>query len=161
AEIRPHLEDRHLLVSIAAGVTVNTIAAAVGPRRIVRVMPNTPALIGAGAAGVSPGPDATAEDAEAVNRLFNSVGLACTLPEYLIDAVPGLSGSGPAFAYQMIEALSDGGVLMGLPRDVSTRLAAQTLLGAAKMVLDAGRHPGELKDMVTSPAGTTIAGLHA
>ncbi len=111
--------------------------------------------------GYSPGENATAEDVALVDRLLGAVGVAFRLPEHLLDAVTGLSGSGPAFVYLMIEALSDGGVRVGLPRDVATALAAQTVLGAAKMVLDTRTHPGVLKDMVASPGGTTIAGLHA
>jgi pyrroline-5-carboxylate reductase len=124
-------------------------------------MPNTPCLVGASASGYSPGPTATEEDVALVDRLLNAVGRAFRLPESFLDAVTGLSSSGPAFVYVMIEALSDGGVRVGLPREVSTALAAQTVLGAAKMVLETGLHPGVLKDMVTSPGGTTIAGLHA
>jgi pyrroline-5-carboxylate reductase len=162
AEIRPNLGDRHLLVSIAAGVSLTKIANGLGAnRRIVRVMPNTPCLLGASATGIAAGPGASRDDAALVERLFNAVGVAFVLPEHLLDAVTGLSGSGPAFVYVMIEALSDGGVRMGLPRDVATALAAQTVLGAAKMVLQSGQHTGALKDAVTSPGGTTIAGLHA
>jgi pyrroline-5-carboxylate reductase len=124
-------------------------------------MPNTPCLVGASAAGIAAGPGASRDDAALVERLFNAVGKAFVLPEHLLDAVTGLSGSGPAFVYVIIEALSDGGVRMGLPRDVATALAAQTLLGSAKMVLESGQHTGALKDAVTSPGGTTIAGLHA
>jgi pyrroline-5-carboxylate reductase len=124
-------------------------------------MPNTPCLVGASASGYSGGEGATHDDLANVDRLLNAVGRAYRLPEGLLDAVTGLSGSGPAFVYLMIEALSDGGVRVGLPRDVATALAAQTVLGSAKMVLETGSHPGTLKDMVTSPAGTTIAGLHA
>src|SRR5205807_6670554 len=130
-------------------------------RRLIRVMPNTPCLVGASASAYTPGESATAEDTALVDRLLNAVGRAFRLPEHLLDAVTGLSGSGPAFVYVMIEALSDGGVRMGLPRDVATVLAAQTVLGSAKMVLETGQHPGVLKDMVASPGGTTIAGLHA
>ena len=162
AELKPLLQPHHLVVSIAAGVTLATIETALGSaRRVIRVMPNTPCLVNASASGYALGAAATAEDAQTVELLLSSVGLAFRVQEHLLDAVTGLSGSGPAFVYMMIEALSDGGVRMGLPRDVALRLAAQTLLGSAKMVLETGLHPGELKDAVTSPGGTTIAGIHA
>jgi pyrroline-5-carboxylate reductase len=162
AEIAGALEESHLVVSIAAGVTIGTLAGALGAqRRLIRVMPNTPCLVGASASGYSLGPAATPEDGRLVEALLVTVGIAVEVPEPLLDAVTGLSGSGPAYVYQIIEALSDGGVRMGLPRDVATRLAAQTLLGAAKMVLQTGEHPGALKDAVTSPGGTTIAGIAA
>ncbi|OAI41673.1 pyrroline-5-carboxylate reductase [Planctomycetaceae bacterium SCGC AG-212-D15] len=161
-DIKPHVSDRHLIVSIATGITLKHFADALGAgRRVVRVMPNTPCLVNASASGFSPGSAATADDAALVERLLNAVGRAYRVPEPLLDAVTGLSGSGPAFVYVMIEALSDGGVRVGLPRDIATALAAQTVLGAAKMVLETGLHTGQLKDMVTSPGGTTIAGLHA
>jgi pyrroline-5-carboxylate reductase len=161
-EVRPHLADRHLIVSIAAGVTLRQLADGLGPRRrLVRVMPNTPCLVGASASAYAPGEAATTEDAALVERLLKAVGVAFRVPEGLLDAVTGLSGSGPAFVYLMIEALSDGGVRVGLPRDAAMVLAAQTVLGAAKMVLETGSHPGVLKDQVASPGGTTIAGLHA
>jgi pyrroline-5-carboxylate reductase len=162
SEIRPALQARHLLVSIAAGITIKQIADAVGnDQRIVRVMPNTPCLVGASASAFAPSSTATAADIQLTERLLNSVGRAVQVPERLLDAVTGLSGSGPAFVFVMIEALSDGGVRMGLPRDLATMLAAQTVFGSAKMLLETGLHPGQLKDMVASPAGTTIAGLHA
>lgn len=162
ADLKNVLTSNHLIVSIAAGVTIQTLLEAVWPaRRVVRVMPNTPCLVGESAAGFCVGGNASAADASVVERMFSSVGVAFQLPEHLLDAVTGLSGSGPAYAFLMIEALSDGGVRMGLPRDVATKLAAQTLLGAAKMVLTTGEHCGALKDAVTSPGGTTIAGLHA
>lgn len=152
--------QEHLVISIAAGVTLSQIQQRLGDeRRLVRVMPNTPCLINAGAAGFALGGVATPEDAKLVQSLLECTGIAFELPERLLNAVTGLSGSGPAYVYQMIEALSDGGVKVGLPRNVATQLAAQTLLGAAKMVLELQKHPGELKDMVTSPGGTTIAGL--
>ena len=161
-EIRPTVNADHLVISIAAGITLKQLADGLGAgRKLVRVMPNTPCLVGASASGYSPAEGVPTEDIALVDRLLNSVGKAFRLPEHLLDAVTGLSGSGPAFVYVMIEALSDGGVRMGLPRDVATALAAQTLLGSAKMVLETGQHPGALKDMVASPAGTTIAGLHA
>lgn len=161
-EIRPAVEPRHLVVSIAAGIRLGRIADVLGAdRRLVRVMPNTPCLVNASAAAYSLGGTAGEQDAALVQRLLESTGIAVRVPEPLLDAVTGLSGSGPAFVYLVIEAMSDGGVRAGLPRAVATRLAAQTVLGAAKMVLESGRHPGELKDMVASPAGTTIAGLAA
>ena len=162
AEVKPHLEPRHLVVSIAAGVTLKTLADGLGGKaRLVRVMPNTPCLIGASAAGYAAGGAATADDVTLVGKLFGAVGKAYPLPEHLLDAVTGLSGSGPAFVYVLIEALADGGVRVGLPREVAQSLAAQTVLGAAKMVLETGSHPAALKDAVASPGGTTIAGLHA
>jgi pyrroline-5-carboxylate reductase len=161
-EIRPHVHARHLVASIAAGVTLRQLAEGLGrERRLIRIMPNTPCLVGASASGYAPAETATAEDVALVDRLLNAVGRAFRVPENLLDVVTGLSGSGPAFVYLIIEALSDGGVRMGLPRDIATALAAQTVLGSAKMVLDSGLHPGVLKDMVASPGGTTIAGLHA
>lgn len=161
-EIRPVVSDRHLIISIAAGITLRQIAEGLGgSHRLIRVMPNTPCLVNASASGYSPSSQASEADIALVDQLLNAVGRAFRLPEHLLDAVTGLSGSGPAFVYIMIEALSDGGVRVGLPRDVATALAAQTLFGAAKMVLETGLHTGTLKDMVTSPGGTTIAGLHA
>jgi pyrroline-5-carboxylate reductase len=161
AELRPALTPGHLVLSIAAGVTLRQLTGGLGTTRVVRVMPNTPCLIGASAGGYSPAEGATADDLALTDRLFNAVGRAFRLPEHLLDAVTGLSGSGPAFVYLMIEALADGGVRVGLPRDVAQALAAQTVLGSARMVLETGRHPGALKDEVASPGGTTIAGLHA
>jgi pyrroline-5-carboxylate reductase len=161
-EIRGTLLPRHLLVSIVTGVTLRQLGEALGPdRRVVRVVPNTPCLVGASASAFTPGTSATAEDIALVDRLLNTVGRAYRVPENLLDAVTGLSASGPAFVYVMIEALSDGGVRVGLPRDVATALAAQTVFGSARMVLETKLHPGVLKDMVASPGGTTIAGLHA
>ena len=160
-EISPVFTGKHLLISIAAGVTLAKLEAALPPgARVIRVMPNTPALVGAGASGYTPGTHATPDDAALAQKLLSAVGMAVAVKESLLDAVTGLSGSGPAYVFQIIEALSDGGVACGLPRDVATRLAAQTLLGGAKMVLETGLHPGALKDMVTSPGGTTIEGLH-
>ena len=161
-EVQPHCTPKHLIVSIAAGVTLAQLAAGLGEKtRLARVMPNMPCLVGASASGFAASTAATAEDVALVKSLFGSVGVAVQLPETSLDAVTGLSGSGPAFVYVMIEALADGGVRMGLPRDVALQLAAQTVLGSAKMVLETGKHPGVLKDAVASPGGTTIAGLHA
>ena len=162
AEIRDHFTQDHLLISIAAGVPLAKLEGALGDgARVVRVMPNTPALVGASASAFALGHSATAADAALTQRLFSAVGLAFQVKEPLLDGVTGLSGSGPAYVYQFIEALSDGGVAAGLPRDVATQLAAQTVIGAARMVLETGLHPGALKDQVTSPGGTTILGLHA
>lgn len=160
-EISAKATGRHLFVSIAAGVTLARMEDELPPgSRVIRVMPNTPALVGASASAFALGKTATKEDAALVSRLLSSVGVALQVKESLLDAVTGLSGSGPAYVYMMIEALSDGGVAAGLPRDVATQLAAQTVLGGAKMVLETKMHPGALKDMVTSPGGTTIEGLH-
>ncbi len=162
ADIAPMVGKRHLVISIAAGVTLGQLAGGLGSdRRLVRVMPNTPCLVGASASGYALGNAVLTDDVALVERLLNVVGIAFQLPERLLDAVTGLSGSGPAFVYAVIEALSDGGVRVGLPRDVAAALAAQTVLGSARMVLETGLHTGVLKDQVTSPGGTTIAGLHA
>ena len=154
-------EARHLVVSIMAGVPTSYLAGFLNPARLVRVMPNTPCLVQAGAAGVAAGPGAARADVEKVAEFLGAVGKAFILNEGLLDAVTGLSGSAPAYVYMFIEALADGGVLAGLPRSVAQTLAAQTVLGAAKMVLETGEHPGNLKDRVASPAGTTIAGIAA
>lgn len=152
--------EERLVISIAAGVTLASLeAAAPGHFRVVRAMPNTPALVGKGAAGFCLGSRAGSADGEIARGLLGAVGLAVEVPEKLMDAVTGLSGSGPAYGYLMIEALADGGVRMGLPRAEALQLAAQTMMGAAAMVLETGMHPAALKDMVTSPGGTTIAGL--
>ncbi len=161
-QLRPSLTAEHLVISIAAGITIGSIVDGLGPAsRVVRVMPNTPALVGEGASAYAIGPGVASEDESVVKAFLGSVGHAVCVGESLLDAVTGLSGSGPAFVYLMIDALSDGGVRMGLPREVATLLAAQTVLGAARMVLETGLHPGVLKDQVASPGGTTIAGLHA
>jgi pyrroline-5-carboxylate reductase len=159
-ELRPVLSSDHLVISIAAGVTLASLAEQLGSSaRLVRAMPNTPCLVGASATGYSPSTSANESDVELVGKLFGAVGTAFRVSEPLLDAVTGLSGSGPAYIYVLIEAMADGGVRCGLPRDVSLALAAQTVLGAAKMVLETGLHPAVLKDAVASPGGTTIAGL--
>jgi len=161
ADIRDCFTPKHCLISIAAGVPLAKLEAGLGAgARLIRVMPNTPALVGASATGFALGKSALPEDGELAQKLFSAVGLSFQVKEALLDAVTGLSGSGPAYAYLFIEGLSDGGVAAGLPREIATRLAAQTVLGSAKMVLETGLHPGVLKDMVTSPGGTTIEGLH-
>ncbi len=161
SNIRPHFSEKHLIISIAAGVPIAKIESGLfANARVVRVMPNTPALIGLSASAYALGKAATKPDGELTQKLFSSVGIALELKESLLDAVTGLSGSGPAYIYMIIEALADGGVASGLPRDVALKLAAQTVLGSAKMVLETGLHPGVLKDQVTSPGGTTVEGLH-
>jgi pyrroline-5-carboxylate reductase len=160
ADIRDGFTEKHLLISIAAGVPLAKVEAELGTGRLIRVMPNTPALVGASATAFALGKAARPEDGALAQKLFSAVGVAFQVKEALLDAVTGLSGSGPAYVYLFIEGLSDGGVAAGLPRDVATRLAAQTVLGSAKMVLETGLHPGALKDMVTSPGGTTIEGIH-
>lgn len=160
-EVAESVRPETLIVSIAAGVHVHTIEGFLPPgTRVVRTMPNTPALVGAGATGVAAGTHATADDLRVVEELFASVGITEVLEEGLLDAVTGLSGSGPAFIFVIIEALSDAGVKVGLHRATAQRLAAQTVFGAAKLLQDSGEHPGKLKDMVASPGGTTISGLH-
>lgn len=149
-----------LVISIAAGITLDALeTAAAAHIRVIRSMPNTPALVGKGAAAFCLGTRATRDDAARANELLSAVGLAVEVPERLMDAVTGLSGSGPAYIYLVIEALADGGVRAGLARADALKLAAQTVLGAASMVLELETHPAILKDMVTSPGGTTIAGL--
>ncbi len=161
-ELKNDITPKHLVVSIAAGIPLSFIESFLNKGcRVIRVMPNTPCLVGETAAGYALGKNATRNDGKLVGQILNAVGKSFLLEEKHLDAVTGLSGSGPAFIYMVIEALTDGGVKMGLPRDVSTTLAAQTAFGAAKMVLEAGMHIGELKDFVTSPGGTTIEGLHA
>jgi pyrroline-5-carboxylate reductase len=159
-EVRSRFEGRHLLVSIAAGVTLERLETGLGGEpRVVRAMPNTPALVGMSATGYAMGRYVQSGDGELAQRLFSAVGLAFEVKEGLLDAVTGLSGSGPAYACLIMEALSDGGVAAGLPRETATRLAAQTLKGSAAMVLETGVHPAMLREMVTSPGGTTIEGL--
>jgi pyrroline-5-carboxylate reductase len=162
SELKGKLGPQQLAVSVAAGIRLPVLAEGLGAAvRLVRVMPNTPCLVGRGACAYCLGANATAEDGQVVQQLLQSVGIALEVEEKLLDAVTGLSGSGPAFVYVMIEALSDGGVRMGLPRAVAAQLAAQTVLGSAQMVLTTGDHPAVLKDRVASPGGTTIAGLQA
>ena len=150
---------QHLIVSLMAGVPTAKLATAVPGARILRLMPNSPALVGEGAIAASAGPGATPDDLAHVKELLCEAGLLVEVPEKLMDAVTGLSGSGPAYVYLMIEALADGGVLCGLDRATSLKLAAQTVLGAASMVLETGEEPAGLKAKVTSPGGTTIEGL--
>lgn len=161
-EIGPRLQSSQLVVSIAAGVATPTLEKHLSePVPVVRVMPNTPVLVREGATAVTLGRFAAREHEELVMELFGAVGRTVAIQEELMDAVTGLSGSGPAYICLIIEALADGGVRMGLSRSTALTLAAQTLLGTAKLLLETGQHPGVLKDMVTSPGGTTIAGVHA
>jgi pyrroline-5-carboxylate reductase len=160
-EIGDLLKPGLLLVSIAAGVDTATIEDAVPDGvRVVRAMPNTPALVGAGATAISPGKHASEADLATARALFDAVGITVVLDESHLDAVTGLSGSGPAYIFLILEALADAGVKVGLSRRNAQRLAAQTVMGSAKLLLETDEHPGKLKDMVTSPGGTAIAGLH-
>lgn len=149
-----------VVVSIAAGICIETLEHYLPGVAIVRVMPNTPVSVGEGMAAISLGSKATAETGELISPIFSSSGRAIVVAETAMDAVTGLSGSGPGYAFVLIDALADAGVRVGLPRQSAITLAAQTLLGAAKMVLETGEHPAKLRDMVTSPGGTTIAGIH-
>jgi pyrroline-5-carboxylate reductase len=161
-EIAPALGADHLLISIAAGVPIGVLEARVPDgTRVVRAMPNTAAIVLAGATGIAPGRHATGDDTALARRLFDAVGRSVVLDESALDAVTGLSGSGPAYVMMVIEALADGGVKVGLPRDVALLLAAQTVYGSARLQIETNEHPARLKDMVTSPGGTTIAGVHA
>jgi pyrroline-5-carboxylate reductase len=160
-EIGDQLHAGTLVVSIAAGVDTETIEEAIAEGvRVVRAMPNTPALVGAGATAISPGKHASEADLAAARALFDAVGITVELDESHLDAVTGLSGSGPAYIFLILEALADAGVKVGLSRRSAQRLAAQTVMGSAKLLLETDEHPGRLKDMVTSPGGTAIAGLH-
>ena len=161
-ELNSEITSKHLIISIAAGIPLSFIESSLNKGcRAIRVMPNTPCLVGETAAGYALGKKATRNDGKLVGQLLDAVGKSFLLEEKYLDAVTGLSGSGPAFIYVVIDALADGGVKMGLPRDVAITLAAQTAFGAAKMVLESGTHIGQLRDSVTSPGGTTIEGLHA
>jgi pyrroline-5-carboxylate reductase len=156
-ELRPHT----LVVSIAAGVPIESIESRLPPEtRVVRTMPNTAAIALAGATAIAPGTHASDGDLALARQLFEATGRVVVLDESLLDAVTGLSGSGPAYVMLMIEALADGGVKVGLHRETALLLAAQTVYGSAKLLLETGEHPGRIKDMVTSPGGTAIAGLH-
>ena len=176
-EIAPVLQERleggrpAILVSMAAGWTIGRIQKTLAPadgggsalpaQPVVRIMPNTPALISQGVIALAASPEVPEIEIACLERILGTAGLVDRLEEKYLDAVTGLSGSGPAFAYLFIEALADGGVRAGLSRDKALRYAAKTVMGAAAMVLETGKHPGELKDMVSSPAGTTIAGIAA
>jgi len=159
-QYKSFIGNNHLLISIAAGVPIAAIEKVVGARRLIRVMPNTPALVLAGASALSPNEQASAEDLQLGMEIFSAIGICVHLPEHLLDAVTGLSGSGPGYVFTFIEAMIDGGVLAGIPRPVAEQLVLQTVYGSAKLGLETGKPPAVLKGMVTSPGGTTIAGLH-
>ncbi len=165
ATLRRHaasVAECRLIVSVAAGVALADLQTAAGPgAALVRAMPNTPCLVGKGATAYARGTTVTDAQAAVVERIFAAIGDVHAVSESLIDAVNGLSGSGPAYVYLVIEALADGGVLMGLPRALAASLAAQTVLGAAETVRQTGRHPAELREAVASPGGTTMAALEA
>lgn len=161
AQIRPAVDARTLVISVAAGVPMAALSGRLGSgARLIRAMPNTPCLVGQGATALAQGPNATDQDVTLATRMFEAVGITVSLDEYQLDAVTGLSGSGPAYVFLIIEALSDAGVKVGLSRHVALKLAAQTVLGSAQLLIETGAHPGALKDQVTSPGGTAIAGLH-
>ena len=160
--LAPAITADKLVVSFMAGISTAFIEEALdGDERVVRAMPNTPALIQAAATAICPGSRADEIDLDMARYIFALCGTVVTIPEKLMDAVTGLSGSGPAYVFSFIEALSDAGVKNGLPRDTALQLSVQTVLGAARMVSETGEHPALLKEKVTSPGGTTIAGLHA
>jgi pyrroline-5-carboxylate reductase len=160
-EVGDQFKPGTLVISVAAGVDTETIEAAVGESvRVVRAMPNTPALVGAGATAIAAGKRASEADLATARAIFDAVGISVVLEEHHLDAVTGLSGSGPAYIFLILEALADAGVKVGLSRRNAQRLAAQTVMGSAKMLLETDAHVGHLKDMVTSPGGTAIAGLH-
>lgn len=152
---------KRLVISVVAGVRLGRIIEACGPQaRVIRAMPNTPVMVGEGMTALAIGPGVGEHETACARQIFESVGKVVRVDERFMDAVTGLSGSGPAYVFLMIEAMADGGVKMGLPRETAGLLAAQTVLGAARMVLETGQHPARLKDEVASPGGTTIAGLH-
>lgn len=160
-EIAPACEKRQLIVSIMAGIKTEFITTRLRkPNPVVRAMPNTPAFVDEAATALAAGAHASESDLKTAEAIFRAVGKVEILPENLLDAVTGLSGSGPVYIYMVIEALTDGGVKMGIPRAASLRLAAQTVYGAAKLVLETGKHPAILKDEVTTPGGTAIAAVH-
>lgn len=160
--IASFLKPHTIVMSIVAGLDVATAEKLIGKNyKFIRVMPNTPALVGEGMTAISPGSAVSDEDMSLAEYVLSCIGKVVTVDENKMDAVTGLSGSGPAYIFQIIEAMSDGGVFAGLPRDKAIQMAAQTVLGSAKMVLETGLHPAVLKDMVTSPAGTTIEGVLA
>lgn len=159
-EIRSAVGKEALVISVAAGIPTATIARYLPESPIIRAMPNTPVRVDEGATAIAAGPGADERHLASAKTIFDAVGRTVVLPESLMDAVTGLSGSGPAYIYMVIEALIDGGVKMGIPRSIATTLAEQTVLGAAKLVRETGRHPAILRDEVTTPGGTAIAAIH-
>lgn len=158
---KPFITQQHLVVSIAAGISLEMLGQGLAEHaRIVRVMPNTPALVLEGASAISGNEYASKEDMATALQIFSAVGTCVELPESMLDAVTGLSGSGPGYVFTFIEALIDGGVLAGIPRPVAEKLVLQTVYGSAKLAMETGEHPAVLKSKVTSPGGTTIAGIH-
>jgi len=153
--------QQQLVVSILAGTPLKTLQTAFGKQPVIRAMPNTPAIVGSGCTAIAPGAHATAEHLDQARQIFSTIGTVVEVPEGLMDAVTGLSGSGPAYVALMVEALADGGVSAGLPRATAQQLALETVLGTAQLLKQTGQHPAQLKDQVTSPAGTTIAGVAA
>jgi pyrroline-5-carboxylate reductase len=161
-EVSSAVDKSKIVISIAAGITTNFIEKSlIKGVRVLRVMPNTPALVGEGATAVAKGSCAKKSDVQLAHVIFNAVGISVEVEEALIDAVTGLSGSGPAYCFLIIEALIDAGEKMGLPRDLAAKLAMQTMLGSARLCLQSDKHPAQLREMVTSPGGTTVAGLKA
>lgn len=158
-QLQPGLTPDHLLISIAAGIPLAALESRARPARLVRVMPNTPCLVGQGASVYCVGQSATPVDGDCVHELFAAVGYCCEAPEAWLDAVTALSGSGPGYFLLIIEALIDGAVAAGLPRDKALELAGHTMLGTAKWLLSEWTHPAILRDQVSSPGGTTLAGL--
>jgi pyrroline-5-carboxylate reductase len=153
-------KDKSIIVSVVAGLTIQSLESYFKNQPVIRVMPNTPVAVGEGMSAIALGTKATAENGDLIEKIFNAIGKAVIVKENVMDAVTGLSGSGPGYGFVIIDALADAGVKVGLPRQTAIMLAAQSLLGAAKMVLETGKHPAQLRDMVTSPGGTTIAGIH-
>ena len=159
-EIKAHVNDKTLIISVLAGITTETLQERFELNLpVVRTMPNTPALVDEGATAICGGTYASDSDLDAARAVFEAVGSVEIVPEYLMDAVTGLSGSGPAYVYMIIEALTDAGVKQGIPRPIAASLSAQTVFGAAKLVIDTGKHPAILKDEVTTPGGTTISAI--
>lgn len=161
-EVKDQVNEKHLIISIAAGIPLDTLEKGLSGRgcRIIRVMPNTPAIVQQSASALSPGEGVTEDDMVTAKSIFDAVGTSVVLDESLLDAVTGLSGSGPAYVFSFIEAMVDAGLKVGLSRPIAESLVLQTVLGSVKLAIDSKDHPAQLRAMVTSPGGTTIAGLH-